>query len=333
MGTLAHGDHRPLTWRRRIRLARRFLTYALAIAPLLGLLRVLPGPVLRAFLVAVVEPVFWLATRGASRRHLAHAFGDAMQDAERRRIARAVARNFVRGAGELVELLRHGAGPFLPRIDDRDARALAERLRGDGSRGFVAITAHLGNWELLGSWFAAAGIVDEIAAVATRHSNPWLDRRIVGFRARLGLATFHREESSRELLRYLKDGHAVAIVPDQDVKNVGGVFIDFFGKPAYTPTGPARLALAAQVPLACGVLVRVEGGRYRLLVSEPIEPDKTAPREAEILRLTKAWSAELERMIRACPEQWCWFHARWRTTPERLAARGRKPKGSGETAD
>ena len=296
----------------------------LAIAPLFFVLRVLPGPLLRGFLRGVAEPVFWLATRRASIRHLDLAFGDAMSAAERKRIARKVARHFVTGAGELVQLLRHGAGPFLPRIDDQGARRLAEELKGDGSRGFIAITGHVGNWELLGSWFAAAGIVREIAAVATRHSNPWLDRRMVAFRGSLGLATFHREESSRELVRYLKDGNAVAIVPDQDVKNVGGVFIDFFGKPAYTPTGPARLALAAGVPLACGFLLRGDDGRYRLVVSDAIEPDKQAPRHDEILRLTRAWSAEVERVIRAHPEQWTWFHERWRTTPERLAARGRK---------
>lgn len=306
----------------------------LAIAPLFWLLRVLPGPLLRAFLRGVAEPIFWLATRRASIRHLALAFGDALTDAERRRIARRVARHFVTGASELVELLRHGAGPFLPLIDGRDALSLADRLRGDAGRGFIAITGHVGNWELLGSWFAAAGIVREIAAVATRHSNPWLDRRMVGFRAGLGLATFHREESSRELVRYLKDGNAVAIVPDQDVKNVGGVFIDFFGKPAYTPTGPARLALAAGVPLACGFLLRADDGKYRLVVSEPIEPDRKAPRDAEILRLTKAWSAEIERVIRAHKEQWTWFHERWRTTPERLAARGRKAMAtSAESAE
>ncbi|MGE0142198.1 MAG: lysophospholipid acyltransferase family protein [Planctomycetota bacterium] len=313
---------------RKLKTARRFLIYWFGLAPLIGLVRRLPRPLVRAFLRGVVEPIFHRSTVARSRRHLALVYGDSMPAAERDRVARAVSRNFVTGILELLEILDHGPGPAMERCDASALEPMLEALRRRRKQGFVGVTAHLGNWELLGSWFARSGIVEEVAAIATPHSNPWLDRRIVEFRSKLGMRTFRRTEANTGLIRYLREGHAVAIVPDQDVKNIAGIFVDFLGHRAYTAVGPARLALAADIPIVCGFLVRVGADRYRLHVADLIVPDRTAPREAEVERLTRAWSRAIEDAVRAFPEQWAWFHERWRTTPERLLARGRAELGA-----
>jgi KDO2-lipid IV(A) lauroyltransferase len=109
-------------------------------------------------------------------------------------------------------------------------------------------------------------------------------------------------------------------VPDQDIEEVGGVFVDFFGRPAYTPIGPARLALATGAPIVVTFSKRV-GDQFEAVVNDLIEPDRRAPREEEIVRLTRAWSAQMEAFIAAHPEQWIWFHDRWQTTPQDVARR------------
>ena len=107
------------------------------------------------------------------------------------------------------------------------------------------------------------------------------------------------------------------------MKTLSGMFIEFLGRPAYTPVGPARIAIAAKAPILPTILYR-EGKRLRVRIFDPIRPDLSLSRDAQIAQLTKAWSSVLEDFIRENPEQWPWIHNRWRTTPEKLEARGRR---------
>ncbi len=105
--------------------------------------------------------------------------------------------------------------------------------------------------------------------------------------------------------------------------SLAGVFIDFLGRPAYTLVGPARLAVSTGVPIVVTAMLR-RGDGYVAHVNDPIFPDPTRPREEEVLRLTLEWSRQIQELIRRHPEQWPWFHNRWKTTPEKLAARNRR---------
>ena len=81
--------------------------------------------------------------------------------------------------------------------------------------------------------------------------------------------------------------------------------------------------MAARVPLMVGVALRTERG-FRVQINEPIWPDFSARKRDEMVRLTTEWSRQLEELIRDHPDQWAWFHRRWKTTPERLERRERK---------
>jgi Kdo2-lipid IVA lauroyltransferase/acyltransferase len=133
-------------------------------------------------------------------------------------------------------------------------------------------------------------------------------------RRRFGMEIVYQDESPRKLLRALRDGKIVALLADQDVPRLDGVFVPFFGRPAYTPTGPAALAVASGAELVLAHTLRVGRDRHRLVVTEPIAFDRS-DRDRAILEGTRAWCAMLERVIREHPEQWVWMHRRWRTAP------------------
>jgi KDO2-lipid IV(A) lauroyltransferase len=310
------------TRRRVLKTLRRDLAYFAVLGPLLTLLERGPGFLVRA-LLGVLEPLAHLGTRRLSERHLQKVYGDATTPAERQRLARAVTRSFVQGIGEFSRALREGPEHILDWVDAKDGLAQLRHLEATLPRGFLAVTGHIGNWELAGSIVAqhfSAGIG---AVTARRHPNARLNARIERLRARFGMPTYYRDESPTIPIRALRRGQCVAIVPDQDIKNLAGMFVDFLGHRAYTPVGPARLALAADVPMVCIFLLRDADGTLRLRVGDPIHPDTRAPRPAEIERLTRAWTREIEAVIYEHPEQWVWFHERWKSTPESLAARGR----------
>jgi KDO2-lipid IV(A) lauroyltransferase len=309
---------------------RRFLTYWLAYAPLTWLLEWLPMAVIRWFLRKIVEPIVIRTTRARSLRHLRLAMGDELTDERREEIARGVVRHFLDGVAESLLALRNGPETYEARLEDTAARTALATLQATTDRGFVGVTGHIGNWELMGQWLSRHDPRGLGAVVAKRMTNPWLNAHIERLRRRIGLETFYRDDDPRRALRLLRGGKSIATVPDQDVRYLAGMFVEFFGRPAYTPIGPARLALAADVPIICGFFLRRPEGRFELVVSEPIFPDRSRPRDDEIERLTHAWSAEVEKVIRANPEQWAWFHERWRTTPERLAQRGQSRRAGGD---
>ncbi|MCB9880717.1 MAG: lysophospholipid acyltransferase family protein [Planctomycetes bacterium] len=264
------------------------------------------------------------AIRGKVHGHLTLAFGDELSSGDKTRISKTIAHNLGLVVAEVLAASRGKLPPGY--IDENDAADRAKSLFADG--GFIGLTGHIGNWELLGAQLAKhfPGRADSV--IAKRLGNPGLNEFVEDLRTRLGMSTFYQNESPMRLVRGLRQHKIIGTVPDQDVARLAGEFVTFFGKPAYTPTGPAALALHGRVPILPAFLRRHENG-LRLIVCEPIWPDFAADRDAEVLRLTQAWSAAVEAAIREQPSDWMWFHERWQTTPERLEARRKKRERAG----
>jgi KDO2-lipid IV(A) lauroyltransferase len=260
---------------------------------------------------ALGSTVYRLAGRERRRAldSLSKAFGAERPVEEHRRIALECFRNLGRSVAELCGLWRGTPSDVLALFECQEARARLDSLLA-GDRGLVVVTAHLDNWELLGAWAAAAGY--PLTVVARRIYFEKYDRLVVGMRRRFGMEVIYQDESPRKLLRALRDGRILALLADQDVGRLDGVFVPFLGRPAYTPTGPVSLALAGRTPLVLGHTLRVGRDRHRVVVSEPIEFDRSEKRRA-LLEGTRAWTGMLEAAIRRWPEQWVWMHRRWRT--------------------
>ena len=103
-------------------------------------------------------------------------------------------------------------------------------------------------------------------------------------------------------------------VMDQDARKVG-VHVPFFGRPASTLTGPARLAIRARCPIYFGLLDRVGPATFRGKSLAWLEPVPGAEEEAELVRLTRAMNEALEVAVRERPDHWYWIHRRWKTPP------------------
>jgi KDO2-lipid IV(A) lauroyltransferase len=124
-----------------------------------------------------------------------------------------------------------------------------------------------------------------------------------------------RKEAPKKVLRALRSGKAVGIVGDQNVRR-GGVFVDFFGKPASTARGTALFALRTGAPVFLGMAKRLPGSPQRYRVTfELVEFEASGDMERDVLRLTEAHTKYLEEQIRRAPEQYFWQHRRWKTRP------------------
>lgn len=243
--------------------------------------------------------------------HLAIAFGKEKSPSEIRRLAREsfrhAALNFVDAARIGVMSPEEIKAVCVPHGIDR-----AFGVVGKGT-GVVGILSHTGCWEMLGSYLALSGI--PFAAVTRRLYDPRLEDLLYRSRVGTGMRVIVRGRDTRDILRALSEGYFLAALIDQDTK-VKGVFVDFFGKPAHTASGPAALALRYGHPVLPIFTYRDERGRHHICVYDCISIEETGDRDRDIEVLTAKCSKAIEGFIREHPEQWVWFHRRWKTRPE-----------------
>ncbi len=180
-----------------------------------------------------------------------------------------------------------------------------------GGRGVVVATGHFGNWEAGIQAIAARGI--PCAAVAQRQKNPLFDAAMNRGRERFGTVVIDRRHATRGALRALARGRAVFFVADQNAGS-HGVFVPFFGHLASTHRGPALLAARAGVPVFAMVHRRVGDWSYRIETRRVADAVPTDPDEG-VRAVTAEFTAFLEEQIRRAPEQYFWFHRRWKSRP------------------
>lgn len=181
----------------------------------------------------------------------------------------------------------------------------------DEKKGVVVFTAHCGNWE----WMSyAIGLFGRPTTVLQRERDaPEMNRYITEHRARSGVRTIDRGSASagRELIQSLRRGGILAFLIDQNLRT-DSVSVPFFGRPALTPIGPAKLAVRTEA-VAVDILVeRLPDGRHRLKIGEPVQ----LHRDDDPAEITARYTRVIEEQIRRVPEQWVWMHDRWRDRPQ-----------------
>jgi KDO2-lipid IV(A) lauroyltransferase len=243
--------------------------------------------------------------------NLKAAFGNEKSEAEIRSIALKVFENAAKVAVELVNF---------PKINESNIDRYV-RMENSGivdasfkaGRGTIKLTAHFGNWELLAMTLRVKGYPG--VAVGKKIYFKKYDKYLNSLRRIHDVNVIDREQSPRAFLRVLKSNRILGILADQDVDSVDGVFVNFFGRSAYTPVGPVALAKATGAAIVPAFIVR-EGLHHRFFVEKPVELVDTGNREADMLVNTQRWSDVVESYIRRYPDQWVWMHRRWKTKPE-----------------
>ncbi len=186
-------------------------------------------------------------------------------------------------------------------------------------KGVLFLTAHMGAWEL--SSFAHALYGYPLHYMARPLDHPRLDGLVNRYRGLSGNAPIFKNESARAMLKILKDAGTIGILADQNTMREEGAFVDFFGTPACTTTGIARVALHTGAAVVPGYAVWDEAlQKYRLRFEPPVELIQTGDAERDILENTAQFAKVIEAIIRKYPEQWVWVHARWKTRPKGEAA-------------
>ncbi|HPN72609.1 MAG TPA: lysophospholipid acyltransferase family protein [Candidatus Omnitrophota bacterium] len=220
--------------------------------------------------------------------------------------------NFIKNGAEWVKLLSMGPDEVRRMIPEVRGRENLDEVL-SGGKGALVMGFHFGNWELLGIGLRVLGYPGSL--VARRIYFDRYDSIITGMRARFDAKVIYRDESPKKMLMELRKGNVLGIVPDQDVDSIDGVFVDFFGRPAYTPTAPVKLASAAGTAIVPVFVIRGEDNRHTMVIEKPIRLPERLKDKEEIRSFTQQWSDVLESYVRRYPDQWVWVHKRWKTVP------------------
>jgi KDO2-lipid IV(A) lauroyltransferase len=234
-------------------------------------------------------------------------------EAKRRAVSKQMARNLGWMAVEFARLPKYSTKNIQDVVAlDGHENFLEGKSRG---KGVLYLTGHIGAWEL--SSYAHALYGFPLHYMARPLDNKPLDALVNRYRGLSGNKPIYKNEAARLMLRVLKEDGTVGVLADQNTMPGEGVFVDFFGVPACTTTGIARVALHTDAAVVPGYAFWDEDlGKYRLRFEPAVELVRTGDTERDVLENTQRFAKVIEGIIRKYPEQWIWIHARWKNRPK-----------------
>ncbi len=244
--------------------------------------------------------------------NLALAVGDETTEEERRTIGRNYYRNLGRNALESAILTRRHPQPPVGEFVHFDDPAAVDRQRESGPAIYVG--AHSGSWELM-----MAGGKERVGSTATvvrPMSNPYLNRRVLRFRDKLGVMMIPQtDRAAAGIVRAVKRGHSIGLLADLNERHQP-LFIDFFGRPAATVRGPGVIATRLNVPVVPVFSYhKDEPFQFGIRQGTPLLPLENLSAEENAIRVMVKVTAFLEKCIREFMDQWAWNYRRWKTQP------------------
>ncbi len=276
--TQAHIEQLPITW------AGRFL-YAVV-------------PYRRRVVLANIDQVYGETLNAEQKTHLAKAFYSHIATALKEFVLmRFISQKKLR---TMVEVRGH-----------EHLLAVAAQ-----KKGVLVVTGHFGNWEMapIGGILNFTEFQGQFHFIRRVLVNKFFERLVFKDYTEVGLNVIPQKHSLQRICDVLEQNHAVVFVLDQhaSLRNRDGIAVEFFGKKAGTYRSLATIARYTGIPVAPAANYRLANGKHVLEFYEPI-PWQDYPTVQEALyHNTLAYNQALERIIMAHPEQWSWFHKRWK---------------------
>jgi len=292
---------------------RRWLEFAAAWCALKAL-GLLPRALARAAGSGLARGLLHLrpSLRRTAMQNLHRAFPE-WSDAQRRATIREVVRQAGWMAGEFSQFPRYTRQNIesvvvLDGFENFDA---AQRK----GKGVLFLTGHVGAWEL--APFAQALYGFPLHFLVRPLDNARVDALINGYRTLSGNQPIEKNRAARAMLSILAEGGTIGVLIDQNASREEGVFVPFFGIPACTTSGLARIAQRTSAPVVPGFLYWDAALRkYRLRFEPEIPLVQTGDETRDIVENTARFTLAVEEQARRRPDQWLWVHKRWKTRPE-----------------
>ncbi|MGC2695866.1 MAG: lysophospholipid acyltransferase family protein [Candidatus Angelobacter sp.] len=277
------------------------------------LIGVLPRPMARGFCQGVGMLVYAVhrRLRKVGLRNLELAFPNKSHK-EKVRILRRLFQGLGRQLAEFALFPRYTKeNVSRTAIYDGFQNFAEARARG---KGVLLLTGHFGGWEIGSFVHSLNGHPMNI--VVRPLDNPYVDALVDRYRTLHGNRTFGKQDFARGLLTAMKRNEVVGILMDTNMTPPQGSFVDFFGVPACTATGVARVALhTGAAVLPAFTIWDKDLRKYKIRFDPALQLVATGNDDADALANTALFTQVIENYAAKYPEQWLWVHRRWKTRP------------------
>ena len=293
------------------------LRHKLEYAPVWLLVRfigILPRPLARAFGILLGYKMFFLLPRlrRVGMRNLEIAFPEKSKR-ERKKILRGVYRSLGRQLAEFCMFPRY-TRENTKHLFSYDGFENYESANARG-KGIFYLTGHIGGWEVSSFLHSLHGHPMHI--IVRDLDNPYVQRLVQRYRSLHGNQTHDKDDFARGLIAAMRAGEGVGVLMDTNMTPPQGVFVDFFGTPACTASGIARVALRTDAAVIPAFMIWDSVlSRYRLRFEPAIDLIRTGDDESDAIANTARFTKAIEDIVRRFPDQWLWVHRRWKTRPE-----------------
>lgn len=247
--------------------------------------------------------------RKAVRANIKLIFDYKVNDKNAGMMAKDVFRNFAKYLVDFFRFSRIDEGYIKKFVRVEGLQNLDAAL--SKGKGGILLSAHIGNWELGAAVVALLGY--RLSAVVLTHQNEKINDFFTRQRLMGKVTPIEIGISLKACYSALKGKGLLALLGDRDfTKN--GLSVDFFGKRALIPKGPAFFSCRIGSPIIPCFMVRETDHKFRLVFEEPILP-AGGPKEDCIRDLMKKYIAVIETYIKRYPTQWYIFKDLWSTSP------------------
>lgn len=279
-------------------------------AVILSCFQFVPTRIRTALFIALFRLFYYLSAkqRLIAIHNLTRAFPEKSLS-EIIRIARGVYRNMAIVAAEFFDIPLLTEGSLKHRVEVEGLEHCLNALK--KGRGVLMFGGHIGNWEMGAA--AVSLLVKPLMVIYRPLDNLMLENLVTWIRSSTGNVPLAKDLAMRPMLRFLKNNGILGLLIDQNVAWQEGVFVDYFDRLASTTNGMALLALHTGAPAIPCAMIRLENGKYKLLIGKEVELVRTDDRDADIIANTQNFTRVVEDMVRRYPDQWLWVHQRWKT--------------------
>ena len=222
--------------------------------------------------------------------------------------------HFGRIVAEFVRQDRYSAADVESMIHVENQELLDKAMEEDA--GAILLLGHFGNWEIFGRWL---GCQQNFASVALERpqNNPFVSEYISKKRRFGNLSIVSIFESTKTFVSILRSGKALMMLADQDARR-RGTFVDFFDIPSSTPRGAAVFAHRLKTPIILAFPVMMPDSSYHVILEE--FPFMASGNNDAIRKILQRYMNRLQYHVSNHPEQYFWFHRRWKTQPKKQSA-------------